>query len=207
MLSKEKMSDLEDTGTLSGGRAGRAGGESEFSSEVVWERKGLAFKNMSSVFDGSAEKSVLFLVSSPIERISSGKSIKMRGFHTEWTEAPGYPSSRNCKRIPLTGPCALLAHHHHQSSRHPAPRTHPQATFSPSPCSLGGADPALQEVSFWSSFPILPAINPEPLAFLHFLRSISIVQQLRDAPLSQPPSVCRRERIYLHQHPIIRGNL
>lgn len=70
-------------GTLSGGRAGRAGGESEFSSEVVLERKGLAFKNMSSLFDGSAEKPVLLLVSSPIERISSGKSIMMRGFHTE----------------------------------------------------------------------------------------------------------------------------
>lgn len=159
------------------------------------------------MFDGLAEKSNLLLVSSPIERSSSGKSIKMRGFHTEWTEAPGYPSSRNCKHIPLTGLCAFLAHRHHQSSRHPAPRTHPQATFSPSPRCLGGAGPALQEVSFWSSFPILPATNPEPLAFLHFLPSISIVQQLRDAPLSQPPSLCRRERIYLHQHPIIQGNL
>lgn len=184
------MSDSEDTGTLSGGRAGRAGGESEFSSEVIWERKGFAFKNMSSLFDGSAEKSVLLLVSSPIERISSGKSIKRRGFHTEWTEAPGYPSSRNFKRIPLIGPCAFLAHHHHQHSRHPVPHTHPQVTFSP--C-LGGADPALQEVSFWSSFPILLAINPEPPAFLHFLPSISIVQQIRDAPLSQPALVCRRE--------------
>ena len=111
----------------------------------------------------------------------------MRGFHTEWMEASGYPSSRNCKRIPLAGACAFLAHHRHQHSRHPVPRTHPQVTFSPSPCCLGGADPALQEVSFWSSFPILPAINPEPPAVLHFLPSISIVQQTRDESIFPTP--------------------
>lgn len=191
-------------GTLSGGRAGRAGGESEFSSEVVWERKGLAFKNMSSLFDGSAEKPVLLLVSSPIERISSGKSIMMRGFHTEWMEAPGYPSSRNCKRIPLAGPCSFLAHPPISSTvasspLHPSPSHIFTLTLLPwrrRPCPAAG---------LLLVFPILPAINTEPpgvppLPPEHRHRAA-------DAPLSQPPSVCRRERIYLHQRPIIRGNL
>ena len=148
------------------------------------------------------------MVSSPLERISSGESIKMRGFHMEWKEAPGYPSFRTCKRIPLAGPCSFLAHPSISStvgilSPAPIPKSH----FHPHPAAW-----EVQTLPRSRSPPGLPCPSClpstlSPLDCFHFFPNISIVQQIRDAPLSQSPSVCRRERIYLHQHPIIRGNL
>lgn len=113
------------------------------------------------MFDGSAEKSNLLLVSSPIERSSSGEIYGMRSFIRNGRRLR-LPFLQGVQRIPLTGPVLSLPITITRAVGTQLPAHTSPSHISPSPCCLGGAGPAPGEVSFWSSFPILPATNLSP---------------------------------------------
>ena len=114
----------------------------------------------------------------------------------EWKEAPGYPSSRTCKRIPIAGPCSFLSHPSISSTvgiQSPAPI--PKSHFHPHPAAL-----EVQTLPCSRSPLGLPCLSClpstlRPLDFFHFFPlALSSRLEMRHFPNPRP---CVGENEYI----------